>query len=70
MFMEVLGVPPPTFIEKGCRSKKFFIEDKPKIKPNKKGVLRKPSSKCLREILKCDNENFIDFISKCFIWEP
>lgn len=53
MMMEVLDVPGAEFIEKGCRTKKFFVDFKPKIKPNKKGFLRKPGSKNLREVIKC-----------------
>ena len=55
MFMEYLGVPPPQLLEKGARSKKFFIDFKPKIKPNKKGILRKPGSKSLSSIIKGDH---------------
>ena len=70
LFMEVLGVPPNSLIEKGCRSKKFFQDFTPKIKPNKKGKLRKPSSKKLRDVLKSCNEEFIDFLEKALKWNP
>ena len=52
MFMEVLGAPPPTFIEQGSRSHKFFDGTMPKIKMNSKGKLRKPGAKSLSQILK------------------
>ena len=68
MMMEILGVPEPEFIEKGCRTKKFFVDFKPKIKPNAKGYLRKPGSKSLIDTLKCDNPDFVDFISKTLVW--
>ena len=51
MFMEVLGVPPASFIEQGSRSHKFFEGNMPKIRPNSKGKLRKPNSKSLELIL-------------------
>ena len=64
--MEVLGIPPPEIIEKGCRSKKFFQDFSPKIKPNKKGKLRKPFSKQLKELVGTSDELFLDFLSRCF----
>jgi dual specificity tyrosine-phosphorylation-regulated kinase 2/3/4 len=47
MFMEVLGVPPPSLIQKGSRSNKFFDGNLVKIKPNSKGKIRRPNSKPL-----------------------
>ena len=70
MIQEVLGVPPVDLIEKGCRTKKFFLDNKPKIKPTKKGVLHKPGSKSLTELIKTDNTDFIDFVLKIFVWRP
>ena len=51
MFMEVLGLPPYSMIEKGTRSHKFFDRNIPKIKANSKGKIRKPNSKSLDSIL-------------------
>jgi dual specificity tyrosine-phosphorylation-regulated kinase 2/3/4 len=68
--MEVLGIPPKEVLEKGCRSKKFFQDFHPKIRPNKKGKLRKPASKTLKDIIGTSNENFLDFLSRCFAWCP
>lgn len=31
---------------------------------------RKPASKTLRALLGIDSENLLDFISKCFVWNP
>lgn len=55
-------------IEKGCRSKKFFQDFTPKIKPNKKGKLRRPNTKRLKDIFGNCDENFLDFLTKCFQW--
>lgn len=42
----------------------------PKIVPNSKGKRRRPGAKTLQQILKADDELFVDFIAKCLIWDP
>jgi serine/threonine protein kinase len=37
---------------------------------NAKGKRRRPNSKTLAQVLKCNDELFIDFISKCLTWDP
>ena len=37
---------------------------------SKKAILRNPGGKTLKEALICPNKPFIDFLSKCFIWDP
>ncbi len=37
---------------------------------SQKGKRRRPSSKSLAQILKCDDELFVDFIAKCLTWDP
>ena len=57
MFMEVLGVPPLSFVEKGSRSHLFFEGRLARIKPNSKGKVRKPNTKPLEMILQtCKDE--------------
>lgn len=51
MFMEVFGVPPTSFVERGSRSHKFFDGNLVKIKPNSKGKIRRPNSKPIELIL-------------------
>ncbi|CEL04694.1 Putative Dyrk [Aspergillus calidoustus] len=69
--MEVFGPPEKHLIEKSTRKKLFFDSlGKPRITVSSKGRRRRPSSKELRQVLKCDDEAFLDFISRCLRWDP
>jgi dual specificity tyrosine-phosphorylation-regulated kinase 2/3/4 len=69
--MEVFGPPEKHLIEKSTRRKLFFDSlGKPRITVSSKGRRRRPSSKELRQVLKCDDEAFLDFISRCLRWDP
>ncbi|KIX05516.1 uncharacterized protein Z518_06388 [Rhinocladiella mackenziei CBS 650.93] len=69
--MEVFGPPEKHLIEKSSRRKLFFDSmGKPRLTVSSKGRRRRPSSKDLRQVLKCDDEAFLDFISKCLKWDP
>lgn len=69
--MEVFGPPEKHLIEKSSRKKLFFDSlGKPRITVSSKGRRRRPSSKELRQVLKCDDEAFLDFISRCLRWDP
>ncbi|KAG9126303.1 hypothetical protein FRC07_004041 [Ceratobasidium sp. 392] len=37
---------------------------------NSKGRRRRPGTKTLAQVLRCDDELFVDFIAKCLIWDP
>jgi dual specificity tyrosine-phosphorylation-regulated kinase 2/3/4 len=43
---------------------------KPRLTVSSKGRRRRPSSKTLQQALKCDDEPFLDFLSKCLRWDP
>lgn len=32
--------------------------------------MRIPGSKDLRSVIRCNDQNFIDFLLKCFVWDP
>ncbi|GES65775.1 protein kinase [Aspergillus terreus] len=69
--MEVFGPPEKHLIEKSTRKKLFFDSlGKPRLTVSSKGRRRRPSSKDLRQVLKCDDEAFLDFISRCLRWDP
>lgn len=69
--MEVFGPPEKHLIEKSSRKKLFFDSlGKPRLTVSSKGRRRRPSSKELRQALKCDDEVFLDFISRCLRWDP
>jgi dual specificity tyrosine-phosphorylation-regulated kinase 2/3/4 len=69
--MEVFGPPEKHLIEKSSRKKLFFDSmGKPRLTVSSKGRRRRPSSKDLRQALKCDDEAFLDFIARCLRWDP
>jgi dual specificity tyrosine-phosphorylation-regulated kinase 2/3/4 len=37
---------------------------------NSKGRRRRPGTKTLSQVLRCDDADFVDFIAKCLIWDP
>ena len=68
--MEVFGPPERQLIEKSGRKKLFFDSlGKPRLSVSSKGRRRKPSSKTLAQALKCDDEPFLDFLTKCLRWD-
>ncbi|SLM35126.1 dual specificity tyrosine-phosphorylation regulated kinase 2 [Lasallia pustulata] len=69
--MEVFGPPEKHLIEKSTRKKLFFDSlGKPRLTVSSKGKRRRPSSKSLQQALKCDDDAFLDFISRCLRWDP
>lgn len=69
--MEIFGPPEKHLIEKSSRKKLFFDSlGKPRLTVSSRGRRRRPSSKDLRQVLKCDDEAFLDFLSRCLRWDP
>ncbi|KAF2865533.1 hypothetical protein BDV95DRAFT_256185 [Massariosphaeria phaeospora] len=69
--MEIFGPPEKHLIEKSSRKKLFFDSNgKPRVTVSTKGRRRRPSSKSLQQALKCDDDAFIDFITRCLRWDP
>jgi dual specificity tyrosine-phosphorylation-regulated kinase 2/3/4 len=69
--MEVFGPPEKHLIEKSTRRKLFFDSlGKPRLTVSSKGRRRRPSSKTLQQVLKCDDEPFLDFLGRCLRWDP
>ncbi|KAL8747568.1 MAG: hypothetical protein Q9190_000552 [Brigantiaea leucoxantha] len=69
--MEVFGPPEKHLIEKSTRKKLFFDSlGKPRLNVSSKGKRRRPSSKTLQQALKCEDEAFLDFITRCLRWDP
>jgi dual specificity tyrosine-phosphorylation-regulated kinase 2/3/4 len=69
--MELFGPPEKHLIEKSTRRKLFFDSlGKPRLTVSSKGRRRRPSSKSLQQVLKCDDEVFLDFLSRCLRWDP
>ncbi|KAI0332081.1 hypothetical protein GY45DRAFT_1247509 [Cubamyces sp. BRFM 1775] len=71
--MEVLGVPDKDFINRSSRKRLFFADTTGAPRPvvNSKGKRRRPGTKTLAQALKNpQDEFFVDFISKCLVWDP
>lgn len=69
--MEVLGVPDRYIVDRASRRKQFFdATGAPRPFVNAKGKRRRPAAKTLAQALKCNDELFVDFISKCLTWDP
>ena len=69
--MEVFGPPEKHLIEKSTRKKLFFDSlGKPRLTVSSKGKRRRPSSKSLQQVLKCEDEAFLDFLTRCLRWDP
>ncbi|CAG8514895.1 9166_t:CDS:10 [Ambispora gerdemannii] len=69
--MEVRGLPDRYLVEKSERKKLFFDSSgNPRPITNSKGKRRRPQSKTLAQALKCQDEVFLDFISRCLQWDP
>ncbi|KAK2467104.1 hypothetical protein APHAL10511_001362 [Amanita phalloides] len=69
--MEVLGVPDKEFVNRSSRKKLFFeANGGPRVVVNSKGRRRRPGSKTLQQVLKCNDDDFVDFIAKCLVWDP
>ncbi|EJD02073.1 uncharacterized protein FOMMEDRAFT_29176 [Fomitiporia mediterranea MF3/22] len=69
--MEVLGVPDKELINRSSRKRLFFDSTGlPRPVVNSKGRRRRPGTKTLAQVLRCDDELFVDFVSKCLSWDP
>ncbi|KAF8197418.1 hypothetical protein BJ912DRAFT_1020757 [Pholiota molesta] len=69
--MEVLGVPDKEFINRSSRRKLFFdTNGAPRTVINSKGRRRRPGTKTLAQVLRCNDEEFVDFVAKCLVWDP
>ena len=72
LIMETLGVPPRHLLFLSTRKKLFFDEDTymPLPHTNSRGKTRMPGTKSLAASLRGVPETFLDFIKKCFEWDP
>ncbi|CAG8637144.1 10449_t:CDS:2, partial [Dentiscutata heterogama] len=61
--MEIQGIPERYLIEKNTNGN-------PRPVVNSKGKRRRPGTKTLQNVLKCQDEVFLDFISRCLHWDP
>nr|VWO95124.1 Protein kinase domain-containing protein [Ganoderma boninense] len=70
--MEVLGAPEKDFINRSSRKRLFFdTTGAPRPVVNSKGKRRRPGTKTLAQALKNpSDEQFVDFITKCLMWDP
>jgi dual specificity tyrosine-phosphorylation-regulated kinase 2/3/4 len=71
LIMEIWGIPEDYILEQATRKSLFFDEsNKPSLKPNSRGKLRRPNTKSLTSVLRWSENSFIRFLSEWFIWDP
>ncbi|KAF9239619.1 hypothetical protein BU15DRAFT_74473 [Melanogaster broomeanus] len=69
--MEVLGPPDKDFVNRSSRKRLFFDNNgAPRPVVNSKGRRRRPGTKSLAQVLRCQDEDFVDFIARCLVWDP
>jgi dual specificity tyrosine-phosphorylation-regulated kinase 2/3/4 len=69
--MEIKGVPSDYILEMSSRRKLFFDEEnQPRIVANSRGKKRRPNTKTLKGVLRCNDQNFLSFIDACLDWDP
>ncbi|SCV71118.1 BQ2448_2706 [Microbotryum intermedium] len=69
--MEVMGLPDKYLIDRSSRKRLFFDSTgAPRPVVNSKGRRRRAGTKTLAQVLKTDDELFLDFITKCLAWDP
>jgi len=69
--MELQGPPPQRVLQEASRKKLFFEADgKPKTITTAKGKIRKPGTKKLGSMIKCKEQHFLNFLSRCLEWDP
>ncbi|KAG6891151.1 hypothetical protein C0992_010139 [Termitomyces sp. T32_za158] len=60
----------PVALKKKITVHSIDVNGSPRAVINSKGRRRKPGSKSLQQVLRCTDEDFLDFIAKCLIWDP
>eukprot|EP00760_Papus_ankaliazontas_P018368 PhM_4_TR17469/c1_g2_i1/m.85700/K18669/DYRK2_3_4; dual specificity tyrosine-phosphorylation-regulated kinase 2/3/4 len=69
--MEVMGVPPKGLVDAAPRRKQFFdAVGQPKLVPNSKKRIRRPSTRPLSSALSSKDETFLDFVRQLLRWDP
>lgn len=68
LIIEVIGAPPTDFALK-CPRKKYFFDEDGHPKKNVKSY-RRPCSASLYDKLKTEDTDLVDFLLRCFSWEP
>lgn len=69
--MEIKGVPPSYILDISTRKKLFFDSlGDPIIVANSRGKKRRPNTKTLQGVLRCNDESFISFLDQCLDWDP
>lgn len=69
--MEIKGIPPDEILELSSRKKLFFDNSNdPIIVANSRGKKRKPLTKTLKGVLRCNDPGFLSFVDSCLDWDP
>ena len=72
LIMEMCGMPPESMIDKSRKKDHYFDTDYSPflIEDEELGILRIPSSRLIKEAVPCEDEEFLEFVSKCLEIDP
>jgi dual specificity tyrosine-phosphorylation-regulated kinase 2/3/4 len=69
--MEMKGIPPDDILDQSTRCHLFFDSNRePILVANSRGKIRKPSTKSLKGVLRCNDKLFLEFLEGCLHWDP
>ena len=70
--MEVCGIPPQSVIDLSRKKDHYFDTDYSPylIEDEEAGILRIPESKDLKDVLNCQDQDFVDFVKQCIELDP
>jgi hypothetical protein len=68
--MEVLGLPPQSLMNQNPTRQKLFFDSAglPRIVANSKGRKRRPGTRSLAGVVRCQDSVFLDFVARCLEW--
>merc|ERR1719219_2198616 len=70
-FIECLGMPPNSLTDRAQRKRIFFdSKNEPRQMTNSRGRRRRVNGRSLDRAIGCQDTLFLDFIRRCFEWEP
>lgn len=69
LFFGMQLLPPPSICS---LAKGIYLDSTGAPRPvvNSRGRRRRPGTKTLAQVLRCDEEPFVDFVAKCLHWDP
>jgi dual specificity tyrosine-phosphorylation-regulated kinase 2/3/4 len=71
LMLEICGMPSKECLDTAQRKHLFFDDNyQPTLQANSRGKVRKPNTKRLCDVLRCQDEGFLKFLKDCLKWNP